>query len=570
MAVPAPARRWVLAAAVLLVAFGVHVLALSPTGVFNVDEEAVRAQADRWLDDGWVAPTAPGLPDDLGRGFHPIENSIEVPDGMAPYHKKPFLPLAVGVGVEGLGERGARVPGALAGVSLALALGVVVERLRPGRGPVAAVVAGVATPIWFHGPVVWGHLPGLLGGVVAVLGGWTVLRGRPWVGSLVVAAGVVVSTSFRTDGAVHAAGLAAVAGWLTIRGLWCRWRRPSADHSRFTEVIRPGWIAVAASVGVVVSLALEARILVALGGAAGGAEVAAATDTGFADRLDLAVRLLLGPLGDGSWVTPTRVFAACGFAVAGGLVGRGTAAVSPALVALVLGGVAATATVPASGLLGATPLVALALGHLVGRRLDPARVPLDAASVLLLAPSLVHVVVVLPIAHPSGGGGDWGARYLAYALVGLVPWGFVVVTDLLEAHHGRTPTVGPPRSPRIVAVAPIVVGLLLSVGMTRSLHTSFETSDDVRAEVVRAAEVAVDGGADVVVVTDGRLGRVVWRDIDRLPIVLAPGDDRVEVASIVAGTDAEVAVLAVSAPDDGWERRGEPGPLGLGAWFPAG
>lgn len=102
------------------------------------------------------------------------------------------------------GERGLFVVPALCGAACALLAGKIAERLRPGTGPLGAILTGLATPVFFYSTLFWEHTPAL---ALGLLGTFLILRETKASHFCAGAALAAAAGAFRSDFYVFAAAI---------------------------------------------------------------------------------------------------------------------------------------------------------------------------------------------------------------------------------------------------------------------------------------------------------------------------------------------------------------------------
>ena len=527
---------WTAAIGLVAVVYAALYVWLPATGVFSVDESAVRYQSALLADGSWGVPADSVVVDRSLDEWQPMENAVAIADGWSPYGKHPLVPALVRAGEDLAGDRGTRLPSVFGALAAAAVLGLLAERVRPGTGPAATVVVGLGTPVLFHSQPVWAHAPAIATAGVAAFGVLQVLgrRSSPVVPVVLAAGGTLLTVLLRTDGLLWAGSLVLAAVVAT----------PASRRRRALGLA--GAVAVAAVAGLVIDGAWTST----LAGVGTGPTAASSVTSGPLERVAAMVTVLLGGAGE-PYVAAGRMAAALLLIAAGWRHGRGLA-VEPTRFLLVLAVVASIGTQPVAtinpGFLSATPLIAWGLGAIAARIVRGQRPPTDVA--VLAVAGLVQLAAVMVTVGPSAGGGDWGARYAALAMVGLVPAAWWALTDL----------------DRPSTVALVVCVLAASVGMVHTLHAGTSASEWVRDDLLALID---EHGSDdgLVVVVDGRDGRLLWREHDRMRLALSPAEELADLrrAAGAAGL-GEVVVLARQRPDDDHVALDPSDERGLRAW----
>lgn len=454
-------------------------LAVTGAGWFSADEVPVAQQVGRLASDGtWsvdVDPTAAAV--DPDHRFHLLARSDRIEGEVVPYAKHPLYPLLLWP----FGAAGpARLPfavAALAGVAGAVAVSASLRWSRP-----AFWMAVLGTTLPFHVGVLWAHAPafGLTG--LAALGLCRATEvdrrvRRRWM--LVASVALALAVLLRTE-----ALLLGVA--VTVALLW----RDRAD-------LRQAWsLAVMPAIGAGLAFVVEPWLIELLAGprSGGSALVATGRDLSVAGRISVLRIMLLEPSVTDAGRAVLRLlglvllFTGAGLARSRFDSQRVTVGISVGAVGCY--GIAFGAGA-APGLLVAMPLVALAGILVVATRRSGAPVFVIAFG--------VFASLVVATSYDSGGGGDWGGRYLFVGipliLVGLVPTLTAAATD-------------PRFRPLLAAAALATLVVQAEVAVDHySRGSTVEVVDAVAATA--AAELNADPDA-VVAVSDERLARFLY------------------------------------------------------------
>ncbi len=528
--------HWLAALGVVAAVYVAIYAWLPATGVFSVDESAVRYQSALLADGSWSVDAETVLVDRSLDEWQPMENAVAVSDGWSPYGKHPLVPALVRAGEDLAGEQGTRLPSLVGALAAAAVLGLLAARVRPGTGPLATVVIGLGTPVLFHSQPVWAHGPAIATAGVATFGAIRFLgrRAAPIVPLLLLVGGIVLTILLRTDGLLWAGSLALAALVTTPR------------VGRRRAILVASAVVASAAIGLLIDGAWTS----ALAGVGTGPTAASSVTSGPAERIAAVLTVLLGGAG-APVVAAGRMAAALLLVAAGWRHGRGES-VGPTRLLLVLAVAVSVGTQPVAtinpGLLTATPLVAWGLGAIAARLVRGQRLPREVA--LLAVAGAAQLGVVMATVGPAAGGGDWGARYAALALVGLVPAVWWALTDL----------------DRSTVAALTVCVAAASVGMIHTLHAGTAASERVRDDLLALIdEHEPDGG--LVVVVDGRDGRLLWREHDRVRLALTPVVELTELRDAAAAAGVgEVVVIARNQPDDDHVALDPDDDRGLRAW----
>ncbi len=526
----------------------VGLLALIPAaGSFSSDAGAYGGQVYALRHGGWALERPVAVVDEVNEGWL---NTAITPDGPTPYTSNPSYALLLhgaaslvhgpGPGSGGPAEAragdlalGLRLVPALSALAAAAGAWFLARRLAPDdpRAPAVAFWLLALSPVLVNATTLWAHtLTTALGAasLLAVLALTDDDRSADFDLRRPLGAGAALSATLVAAGAVRTEALFWV-GAVTLTGL-VRARRWST------------------------------RALVTGSGALGGAAWLGDRLWGARLRVDrLPIETNVDALSEGPDWLAGRLPAAWLVMVngpAGGLGPLLTAAALSALAAAVLNArregraghrvqvvliTAATVAygirlaiapdVTISGLMGAWPAVAFLL---LAARADPGRA--DAAGGTgagagrrglrwILAPVALLTTLVLATQYSSGGGLQWGGRYLSFALAPLAVAAAIRGRALVE--RLRLPLVG-------LLIAPALCGAAVTVTLQRQHQ--------------RAVDQA-SAGAPVVVTESPALPRIAW---PTLPVAFyrAEDDDVVALLGVLAGAGvAAVDVHGLGASD---------------------
>lgn len=513
----------------------VHVLALSVVLLavfalvdveqsFSADEGVAIVQSELLVEGTWTMPhPAPEL-DPEGEWF-PLDGSIMTDEGFAPYVKHPAYPLLLVPFASIAGQAGMVLASVAATVLAAWSGALLVRRWDARLDVVALWVLGIASPLFFNGYLVIAHtlaaaccgfgvlllfralddpartvLP-LVGGVL-LFGAAVLLRSEAilLVGGLAVAI-ALVDESARVRRLVVASALivTGLAAYL-VDARANQWVLGSDGIEPFTiDQASEGFVASRLS-GFVISWILP---VIELDSALGAALILAVGAVGLA--LGVAIRRRSDP----QLVLVLAV-----------------TTVGLSLVRMV---VAPSAVVP--GLLPAFPLLCVALPVLwPDRDLRHGR--------SIVVGSALFALAVLATQYSSAGSSQWGGRYLAIALVLVVPLGTVQLDrctrDLVDDR-------------RILVGSALVVSTLLAITAVLGLRTYHGRVAEAEVALVAAIESA--GGDPLVVATRPSVPRLAHDILDQGRWLLVDDED-LGVAFGRFGDAGEEAVLVVVDRDE--------------------
>lgn len=454
-------------------------LAVTGDGWFSADEVPVAQQVSRLTEDGtWsvdVDPAATAI--DPEHRFHLLARTDRIDGTVVPYAKHPLYPLLLWPFGAAGPERLPFVVAALAGVGGAVAVSASLRWSRP-----AFWMAVLGTTLPFHVGVLWAHAPafGLTG--LAALGlsrAADVDRGarRRWV--VVASVALAMAVLLRTE-----ALLLGVA--VTVALLW----RDRAD------LRRAGSLALLPAIGAGLAFLVEPTLIEVLAGSrsGGSALIASGRDLSVAGRISVLRIMLLEPSVTDAGRAALRLLGLV-LLFAGAGLARSRTGSQRAIAGISAGAVGCYAiafgTGAAPGLLVAMPLVALAGILMVATRRSGAPFFVVAFG--------VFGSLVVATSYDSGGGGDWGSRYLFVGvpllLVGLVPTLTAAATDRRLR-------------PLVAAAALATLAVQAEVAVDHySRESTVEVVDAVRATA--ATELDADPDA-VVAVSDERLARFLY------------------------------------------------------------
>lgn len=508
---PADDRHWRLGthAALLLVLLLAVMVVVGYRYSLSADEGAARAQVELLArDQVWTTDHSFAEADPSGEAF-PLEKSIRVDGGYAPYYKHPVFPLLLAPLVLAFGTIGPVLPSVLGAVLCALLAAVLSRRIRPGIERPTLWVVGAVSPMLFDSQLVIAHTLGAAAATGAVVAAIEA-RDRTGLGwlrwALLAAACTAAATLVRSEAMLFGLALAAVLGVTTLA------RRRLADAG-LTAIIGAATLA-----GPVMDRMLAGLLV-------GGTDAATFAGGGGSDGDLLAARI------HGLWVTwlqpsyggrpgadlaalcvlalmaTTALLIRSGSARPALIRACATAAAAAAIARLVLGPTDVT-----PGLLVAFPLLAVGLLLLDRQVLAPvaARIALGTATVFVLG--------VAATQYATGGSGEWGGRYFALAVPIIVP---LVLAAL--AHAAEVLDVG---TRRHLVVALGVVCLSLSLTAVLSLRAAHRHVEQLVVAVDRSSASLApgDGGLPVVVTTDPALPRFAWDRLDSARWLLVPTD----------------------------------------------
>jgi len=424
------------------------------TGVsFSADEGAAIVQAHQLAKgDGWVVDHPLPQVDPTGKAY-PLELSIKGDKGTAPFAKHPLYALLL-AGADRVGGEVAMVLLSLAGTVAAAALAAAIAgHLGPGLSRPSLWVAGLATPLLFDGYLVIAHTLGAAAAAGAVLLALRASdgRGRRWMAVGGAAVCIVVAILLRTEAVFWGLGLGVALGVLAVS----RRSRPLAGAA----------VAIVGATGVA-RFGETVWIDRILGG--NTVSLGSSPDSGVGLLAGRAQSIVLTWLRPGYGQFPLAELALVvmlGAVVAGAVAARRSPGerrivVGLAVVATVAS-VVAFAAAPTNlvpGLLVAAPVVAAGLVALrrTSLRSDGAR--------LALGTFAFFAVAVAATQYVQGGSGEWGGRYFALGLPGLVPVVLLALADTGAKLDGIT---------RRVAVGALVVCSLATatMGLTSLANT---------------------------------------------------------------------------------------------------
>lgn len=494
---------WAHAGALLLVLVALLPL-IGTTGQFSADEGAALAQADRLeRGDGWTMPNSFPEADPTGDAF-PFELSARSGDVYAPFAKHPVYPVVL-AGLLRVGGRAGVLLLSIAGTVLTALLAAALARRIDETVRVPAFwLVGLASPLFFDSYVVIAHT---LGAACAGAAAWTVARprrdriGPAGLAGLfaATAAGVLLRTemvffaialsiallyagrrAIRRVAVVAAVPLLAVAAALVLEGMLVR--AIMGGPVEVTEAVTsPGGSLIGDRVFSFVitwllpsySLDPDAALLLVAAAAAAVAAHLARTKPDERDGI--------------------RLFAVVAAAAAVGRLAFGSGAVPGLLVAFPL----------------FTAGVVVALG--AARRTRAARI----AGLTFT----VFAVAVVATQYAPGGSGEWGGRYFALGLPLAVP---VLLSGLrtVVARLDRT-------TARVAVASACALSLALSalaVITLRQQHIHTDALADL-VDATAASHPAHDGGAPVVLSSDGAAARLSYEVVDRTRWLTVNDDD---------------------------------------------
>jgi len=477
-------------AAVLAVVLVALLPIIGTTGQFSADEGAAIAQA-RQLSRGigWTVPDSFPQADPDGSAFA-YELSNRGGDEFAPFAKHPIYPVMLAGADRALGNTGMLLLSIIGTVAAAVVTALLARRLDPRIGVVALWVTGIGSPLLFDSYTVIAHS---LGAALAGAALLFALRARErssflWV--VLIALAMTLGTMLRTEmlflGLAFSIALlvtaerrsrqwflcaapvvGAGAGWFLDRVLLKVVVPGPQGATAWLERPSEGFISARYSALKITWLLPEYDVRLG-GGVLIAALVAAAIATGIARS------------------RPTERDGVRVFAVAAG---------AAALVWFAIG------DGPVPGLLPAFPLIVIGV-------IAWDRKPLPALAKLLALTFVVFSVAVLATQYASGGSGEWGGRYFAIGLPFLIP---VVLAS--AAALWRTldrPTAA------LAACSFVVLSLVVGATAVDTLRVYHHAVDDLVAGIDASARAnpAVDGGAPIVLTTNGAAARFAYTVVE--------------------------------------------------------
>lgn len=530
-------RQVALLALVLLGA----VLVTRPGTAFMSDEGLALVQVDLLAEGHWLHDSpldgADGLDPD-GSGT-PFRAQVVTEEGSAPYGKHPVYPVLL-LGARWLaGPVGPVLVSVAGGILAAIAAGCLARRLGAPAGDVAFWVCGLASPLLFDSLIVFGHTVAAALVTLALLAAVRPVTSRPSGSTLALVAGAIAVACLLRNEALVVAGGIAVASVVAPAG----GRR------------RGNWLAAASLGGAAAAWLLDAATRALLfGEVLAQRPPAAGEGERLADRLSALQRTLLDS-GYGEQGVLGAVLAAwvLGCAAVLWAVLRGRAEAT-ALKAVLAAGVGLHAVRLASdpdalvpGLLIAFPLAALLPALLVaGRPVTPPQ------RFLALALGLSAAGILLA-QYRTGGGLEWGGRYLAV----LLPAAAALAAARLPVRTGPAPqpSTGPCGATSVgrwVVGAVLAIGMLTAVGSVLALRHYRTSTEAVEQAIAAAGELAGPGPASErpLVVTPEPLLPQIVSDVFAGHDWLAPDAvDLPALAGRLERAEVERFVLVTADPD---------------------
>ena len=463
------------------------------------DDGAYAVQAIQVTDgDGWSVPHALADVDPDGRTY-PFVNSTITEDGFFPGGRSAVWVELLASTHGALGLVGFR---SLPAIGLAMAAVAAAHVSGRIHGPSARLPAGLlvlASPVLFDALQLWAHAPVV--GAIAVLLACAVGPASSsvrWSKVLVGSAAASLASALRPDGLIFALAVVAVCGVVALRA------------RSVGRIAAAGAFGAAAMAGYAAS-ALYARSVVGSAEAVGATSIRSEASgvAGFVgSRVSGALHTFVSAWGDPvGVVVAVLAVAVVGAAVAG--VRRGDTREATVLVgvacAIWIVRISVMPDAPASGLLGAWPIVLLVL---VRRWRDLAEQERQLAAIIGVAS-----FGVLVTQYSIGGGLNWGGRFVAPAIPALA----VLVVGALQSLPRGQGEAALRRS--VVALAAVlVIGSLAFDATYRARHR----------EMVDAAQ-SLDGR--IVVTSIDALPRLAWRLHPGVQwLVLPPDPDEEEPA----------------------------------------
>ena len=521
--------------------------AAGPAGFWSADEAVSHQQVELLAEGSWtLAPPEPDI-DPTGQ-WHSL-SPISLGEGVAaPYVKHPLFPALVRTGDVVAGRIGRHLIPAIGSVLAAFLIAVGADRRRPGSARLSFWIAAFGTPLLFHGTTLWAHSLGIAAAAAASLLTQPLFdsdrfRGRG------------PATNGNRSALSH---LLAITGFGVVAGLGVLLRSEAAIFfvllgcclglfgllgRRFLMVL-VGVVAIAATLG---AFLLDGVLRAAILGPAGDVALAVPPEPLF----DLSVRGAL----TWTWLVGSRPDLGLGRIV--GMILLAVAAMSarggsrlnlsPAL-GLIGGALYLPALLTGSTMAVFPAAPALLVGLLLLDRLD-------GFTKMVLTLSALHFTAVVATSYANGGGGDWGGRYLALLLAPLA------IVALPEIWHHGTSTAGAANSrsalnwPALtrplfagVVLASVALAAAMSINVVENRRNTGSLAEELAAEI--AAEASPE---DLVVSTDGRIGRLLGdTDVDAR-LLQVPGESMSElVAALPPGTEFVIldALQPFDVPDD--------------------
>lgn len=533
MAVTSLARR--VAAAPLpahAAALAIVLVALLPvigtSGQFSADEGAAIAQA-RQLSrgDGWTVPDSFPQADPDGSAF-PFELSSRGGDRYAPFSKHPVYPALLAPADRVLGNAGMFLWSIGGTVAAAVLAALLARRLDAALAIPAFWITGFASPLFFDSFTVIAHTIAAVLAAAAVL---CVVRAREtsrWGWRLAIIAAMVLGTMLRTEMVFFALALSVALLAMNVR------KRLSSSP----------WVVAAPVAGAGLGFVLDRLLLrvVVPGPASTTAWLEQPTSSFIGARVSAFKITWLLPSYEVELGNALLVAAIVAIAIATFLVRARPEEREGARLFAVVAIVCAIAWLffgggPVPGLLPAFPIVVL--GVVAWNRRG-----LPATALLFGVTFVLFALAVLATQYGSGGSGEWGGRYFAIGLPILVPVALYPIKELWP-HIDHT-------TARLGAAAFAVLCLVLCLTAVDTLREYHRDVDKVVAAIDTAArsQPALDGGAPVVITTNGGAARFAYTVVEHTRWLTVPPDRLAEYAQRVRGLNVGPITLVTTDDHD--------------------
>ena len=491
-------------------------VAAGTAGFWSADESVSHQQVELLSERTWtLAPPEPDV-DPTGQ-WHTL-SPISLGDGVAaPYVKHPLFPTLLRAGDMVAGRIGRHLIPAIGAVLAAAAIAVGADRRRRGAARFGFWVSLAATPLLFHGTVLWAHSLGIAtaAGTCLIVQRLLEPGGRelPPLGpphTLAFAAMAAGGVLLRSEAAIYFVMLGCCLGLFGLLG----------RHRPLTIL---GVVSIVVTLG---AYTLDGYLRTAILGSGGDVALAVPPEP----LLDLKVRGAL----TWTWLVGTRPD--LGLARMVGALLLMVAAISSRpqsslnlspMLGLVGGLLYLPAIFSGSTMAFFPAAPALLVGVMILSRADR-----FAKLVGLL--SALYFAAVVATSYANGGGGDWGGRYLALLLA---PVAIIALPELWQltttAVSGRSFTTG---------TAPLAAGAVIaSVALTVSMAVDIVDTRRGTADLAQRLAAEIDAETvptDLVVSTDGRIGRLLGDTDVNARLLQVPGDSLPEMAErLPAGTE---------------------------------
>jgi hypothetical protein len=262
---------WSVAAAATVLGVYVYVLSVMPPNVFWSPDEGgkfIQLRSIQWSQGLTYSVPYPGRRLDPSHRFYPGSSYGTFPypqlqpDGTVRFHWGITFAVLSRLMLDSFGVRGLYVLPLLSGWLIAVFAGAMVWRCGSRLGPLAILLAGLATPIFFYSMVFWEHTLATLFGFLAV---WLLLesermsRGQ-W---LTIALCVIIALVLRVELIATLPALA-IAWWVSERSSA---RQPGTAASRLRPweqlLGREHWLRNVVIAGIALGVLLSALVLLA-------------------------------------------------------------------------------------------------------------------------------------------------------------------------------------------------------------------------------------------------------------------------------------------------------------------